>query len=56
MGKPKNLVVLPYVSMHGSTKEMVDYFVSSLVDSGVRVALYDLAGTIAGKHREQGFE
>ncbi len=49
LGKPKNLVVLPYVSMHGSTGEMVDYFVSALVDKGVRVEPYDLTVTDIGK-------
>jgi flavorubredoxin len=49
LGRPKNLVVLPYVSMHGSTGEMVDYFVSALVDKGVRVEPYDLTVTDIGK-------
>jgi flavorubredoxin len=49
LGRPKNLVVLPYVSMHGSTGEMVDYFVSSLADKGVRVEPYDLTVTDIGK-------
>jgi len=46
---PKNLVVLPYVSMHGSTKHMVDHFTSALVDRGVRVELYNLAVSDIGK-------
>jgi len=46
---PKNLVVLPYVSMHGSTKQMVDHFTSALVDRGVRVELYNLAVSDIGK-------
>lgn len=33
---PKNLVVLPYVSMHGSTKQMVDHFTSALLYLGVQ--------------------
>ena len=49
LGKPKNLVVLPYVSMHGSTGEMVDYFVQALADKGVRVEPYDLTVTDIGK-------
>jgi len=46
---PKNLVVLPYVSMHGSTKQMVDHFTSALVERGVRVELYNLAVSDIGK-------
>jgi flavorubredoxin len=46
---PKNLVLLPYVSMHGSTKKMVDRLAAALVDKGVRVELFDLAVTDIGK-------
>ncbi|VAX34220.1 Flavodoxin, partial [hydrothermal vent metagenome] len=45
----KNLVVLPYISMHNSTKLMVDYFVSSLVEKGVGVEQFNLAVTDTGK-------
>ena len=48
-GPPKNLVVLPYMSMHGSTKQMVDHLTSALVDQGVRVELFNLAVTDIGK-------
>ncbi|MCB2184717.1 MAG: FprA family A-type flavoprotein [Desulfobulbaceae bacterium] len=48
-GSPRNTVVLPYVSMHGSTQKMVDYFVASLVEKGVRVELFNLAVTDIGK-------
>ncbi len=48
-GTPKNVVVLPYVSMHESTKQMVDHLVASLVDKGVRVELFNLAVTDIGK-------
>ncbi|MDT8379577.1 MAG: FprA family A-type flavoprotein [Desulfotignum sp.] len=48
-GPPGNTVVLPYVSMHDSTKQMVDYLVASLVDKGVRVELFNLAVTDIGK-------
>lgn len=44
-----NKVVLPYISMHGSTKIMVDYLVSALVQHGVTVELYNLAVTDIGK-------
>lgn len=49
MGAPHNLVVLPFVSMHGSTRQLVDYLVSSLVEHGVRVELFNLAVTDIGK-------
>ena len=45
----KNEVVLPYISMHGSTQKMVDYLVSSLAERGVKVHLFDLAVTDIGK-------
>jgi flavorubredoxin len=46
---PRNLVVLPYVSMHGSTKAIVDYFVSALVERDVRVQQFNLSRTDIGK-------
>jgi flavorubredoxin len=46
---PKNIVVLPYVSMHGSTKAMVDHFVSALVERGITAKRFDLARTDVGK-------
>lgn len=49
MGAPHNLVVLPFVSMHGSTRQLVDHLVSSLVEHGVRVELFNLAVTDIGK-------
>lgn len=49
LGPPKNLVVLPYVSMHASTESMVDHLVSALVDNDVRVELFDLTVTDIGK-------
>ena len=48
-GSPKNLVVLPYISMHNSTKQMVDFFVSSLVENGVSVEQFNLVVTDIGK-------
>lgn len=44
-----NKVVLPYISMHGSTKKMVDFLVSSLVDKGITVELFNLTVTDIGK-------
>ena len=45
----KNEVVLPHISMHGSTQKMVDYLVSSLAERGVKVHLFDLTVTDIGK-------
>ncbi len=44
-----NKVVIPYISMHGSTKKMVDYLTTELVKQGVKVELFDLAVTDIGK-------
>ncbi len=48
-GAPHNLVVLPFVSMHGSTRQLIDRLVSSLVESGVRVEMFNLAVVDIGK-------
>jgi flavorubredoxin len=48
-GPPKNIVVLPYISMHGSTQKMVEYFVGALADRGVTVKQFNLAVTDIGK-------
>jgi len=48
-GPPHNLVVLSFVSMHGSTRQMVDHLTSALVERGVRVELFNLAVTDIGK-------
>ena len=47
--EPKNVVLLPYVSMHGSTKEMVEYLVEALIVRGVDVKQFDLAVADPGK-------
>jgi flavorubredoxin len=46
---PKNIVVLPYISMHGSTKKMVEYFVAALVERGITLKQFNLAKTDIGK-------
>ncbi|HDQ08069.1 MAG TPA: FprA family A-type flavoprotein [Methanoculleus sp.] len=38
----KNFVLIPYVSMHGSTREMVDRLVDLLIERGIDVRPYDL--------------
>jgi flavorubredoxin len=47
--EPKNIVVLPYISMHESTRRMVDYLVSSLAEKGVTVKQFDISVTDVGK-------
>jgi len=49
LGSPQNTVVLPYVTMHESTKQMVEHFVAALVKKGVKVELFNLAVTDIGK-------
>jgi len=49
LGPPGNMVVLLYVSMHESTKQMVDHLVAALVERGVRVEQFNLAVTDIGK-------
>jgi flavorubredoxin len=46
---PKNVVVIPYISMHGSTQKMVEYLVSALAEKRVTVYQFDLAVTDIGK-------
>ncbi len=45
----KNEVVLPYISMHGSTAKMAAYLTDALAARGVKVQLFDLAVTDIGK-------
>ena len=47
--EPKNIVVLPYISKHGSTRKMVEYLVGALTRRGVTVKQFDLAVTDIGK-------
>jgi len=39
----KNEVVLPYVSMHGSTAKMVSYFTDALIERGIKVMQFELS-------------
>jgi flavorubredoxin len=48
-GPLKNIVVLPYISMHGSTQKMVEYLVGALADRGVTVKQFNLAASDIGK-------
>lgn len=45
----KNEVVLPYISMHGSTERMVKHLIDALAREGVTVHAFDLTVTDIGK-------
>jgi flavorubredoxin len=49
ISSPKNLVVIAYRSIHGSTAKLVERLVSSLAGNGVTVAQFDLSVTDIGK-------
>ncbi len=40
--KPENLVVMPYVSMYNSTKEMIDYLSEKLEQKGIKTFKFDI--------------
>jgi flavorubredoxin len=48
-GPPKNLVLVPYVSMWGSTQKLVERLVAALTERGVAVEQFDLVGADLGK-------
>jgi len=45
----RNEVVIPYVSMHGSTRKMVDHFTDALMARGVTVKPFNLTRTDIGE-------
>ncbi|MCK9630507.1 MAG: FprA family A-type flavoprotein [Methanoregula sp.] len=45
----KNVVVLPYISMHGSTQKMVDHLTGALIQRGVDVKPFNLTHTDIGE-------
>jgi len=47
--KVKNTVLIPYVSMHGSTLEMVNHLKKALESKGVEVKTFDLVGIDIGE-------
>ncbi len=49
---PANIVLIPYVSMHGSTQVMVDRLTTALVDRGISVRPFNLTVTDLGKLAE----
>lgn len=38
----ENEVVLPYVSMHGSTERMVSFFIDTLIEKGIKIRPFNL--------------
>jgi flavorubredoxin len=47
--EPKNIVVIAYASMHGSTQKMVEHLSEALIRKGVHVKQFDLPVTDLGK-------
>ncbi|MFH1231731.1 MAG: FprA family A-type flavoprotein [Planctomycetota bacterium] len=45
----KNEVLIPYISMHGSTQKMVDYFVDALMKRNITVKPFNLTKTDIGE-------
>ena len=45
---PKNIAVIPYISMHGSTRAMVDRLVAALTERKITVHQFDLSVTDLG--------
>ncbi len=45
----KNEVIIPFVSMHGSTRKMVDYFVDALISRGIAPKPFNLTHTDIGE-------
>lgn len=45
----KNEVVLPFVSMHGSTRAMVNYFIDALISRGITVKPFNLTDADIGE-------
>jgi flavorubredoxin len=48
-GPPRNLAVIPYVTMHGSTQILVERLTAALAEHGVRVERFDLVGVDLGR-------
>lgn len=45
----KNEVVIPFISMHGSTKKMVEHFMNALIEKGITVKPFNLSQTDIGE-------
>ena len=48
-GAAKNVVVVPYVTMHGSTLALVERLAARLIEQGIKVERFDLAGADLGR-------
>jgi len=48
-GPPRNLVVIPYVTMHGSTLVLVERLTGALTERGVKVERFDLSSVDLGR-------
>jgi len=47
--RPKNLALIAFVSMHGSTRKMVDYLINALTSRGIEVRARNLITTDLGE-------
>jgi len=45
----KNYVIIPYISMHDSTKKMAEYLVDALIKRNIPVKLFNLSNSDIGK-------
>jgi flavorubredoxin/rubredoxin len=48
-GPPRNLVVVPYISMHDSTRLMVEHFIEACAERGIQAEQLNLADADIGK-------
>jgi len=45
----KNEVIIPYISMHGSTEKLVNHFIATLIERGITVKPFNLTKTDIGE-------
>ncbi len=48
-GPPKNIVVVPYITMHGSTQSMVEHLIEACAVRGIAAEQFNLADADIGK-------
>lgn len=48
-GKRQNEVIIPYISMHGSTASLVQYLINALIEKGIMVKSFNLTRTDIGE-------
>jgi flavorubredoxin/rubredoxin len=48
-GPPKNTIVVPYITMHDSTRLMVEHFMEACAERNLRAEQFDLADSDTGK-------